>query len=149
MQRSESEPSGTVIADASDAMRIFSPSEAGSVSRFQGLRRCLVVNQRFLNQERSKHDGQDGPVLAALASLVIRDVAQSVLLCGHVGGATQVFSVEDCVMVLACGQLRLSGCRRLKVYVHCTSQPAMDQCDDIDMAALPECFVRATRWKVG
>ena len=48
---------------------------------------------------------------------------------------------QDCVLLVASGQMRLHNCHNCVVYLHCTSKPVIELSDSIKFAPLPSIFV--------
>lgn len=79
---------------------------------------------------------------APFAGLTIKNVRQSLLLCGRVDGPAHITNVQDSVLVAKCRQFRMHDCRNVDVYLTCTSGPVIEDCSNIRFAKLPETYVR-------
>lgn len=78
---------------------------------------------------------------SALAGLTLRDVRGSLLVCGRVAGPAHATGLQECVLVVACGQLRLHACRNTVVYLWCASRPVVEDCVGVRFARLPAAYV--------
>ncbi|KAI9707310.1 MAG: hypothetical protein M1836_000270 [Candelina mexicana] len=103
-----------------------SASHATSSGSLTALRRCVV--------DMSVPTASGQP----FAGLTLKNVRDSLLICGHVNGSTHVTSVENSVIVVACRQFRMHECRGCDVYLFCASRPIIEGCNDIRFAPLPE-----------
>ncbi|KAI9717370.1 MAG: hypothetical protein M1812_004722 [Candelaria pacifica] len=105
-----------------------SASHATSSGSLTSLRRCVV------DMSVSTASGQP------LAGLTLKNIRDSLLVCGHVNGPTHVTGVENSVIVVACRQFRMHECRGCDVYLLCASRPIIEGCNDIRFAPLPELY---------
>lgn len=83
------------------------------------------------------------------ASLTMKGVQRSLLLCGKVDGPAHVTGIENSVLVLDCRQLRMHDCNNVDVYLHCSSRPIIEDCRGVKFAELPKayvCFSCLLRW---
>ncbi|KAH0542356.1 hypothetical protein FGG08_003201 [Glutinoglossum americanum] len=107
-----------------------SASSATSSGSLTSLKRCVV----------------DMSVLTAsgepFAGLALKNICDSLVVCGHVDGPAHVTGVEDSVIVVACRQLRMHDCKGVDVYLLCASRPIIEDCSNIRFAPLPESYVR-------
>lgn len=76
------------------------------------------------------------------ASLTIRNVKESLLVCGQVGGPTHVTGVERSVVVVSCRQFRMHDCKDVDVYLSSSSNPIIEGCSNIRFARTPRAYVR-------
>jgi hypothetical protein len=76
------------------------------------------------------------------ASLTMKGVRKSLLLCGKVDGPAHVTGIENSVLVLDCRQLRMHDCKNVDVYLQCLSRPIIEDCYGIRFAELPQAYVR-------
>ncbi len=106
-----------------------SASHATSSGSLTSLRRCVV------DMSIPTASGQP------FAGLALKNIRDSLLVCGHVNGPTHVTGVENSVIVVTCRQFRMHGCRGCDVYLFCTSRPIIEGCKDIRFSPLPEAYV--------
>jgi hypothetical protein len=72
------------------------------------------------------------------AGVVIRDVQNSVVVCGNVSGPVHITNVTNSVLVMTCRQFRMHDSTNVKVYLHCSSKPIIEDCKGIQFAPLPK-----------
>ncbi|KAL1990132.1 hypothetical protein VTN49DRAFT_5971 [Thermomyces lanuginosus] len=87
------------------------------------------------------------------ASLTIKGVRESLLICGHVEGPAHITGVEHSVIVVACRQFRMHNCVDVDVYLSCTSNPIIEDCSGIRFGQIPKAYslgqsfpAEADRW---
>ena len=78
------------------------------------------------------------------AGLAVRNVSQSLLVCGNVNGATHVTGVDQSIIVVSTRQFRMHECQDCVVYLHVWSKPIIEDCHGIQFAPLPGGYVRST-----
>ena len=76
-----------------------------------------------------------------LPALTVKDVADSLILAGQVGGAIHITGAENTVIAVTCRQFRMHQCKKVDVYLNCTSRPIIEDCEEIRFAPLPEVLV--------
>ncbi|KAF2466742.1 tubulin-specific chaperone c [Lindgomyces ingoldianus] len=103
-----------------------SASHATSSGTVSNLRRCVV--------DLSPPTSNGG----AFAGLALKNIKDSLIVCGHVAGPIHITSVENSVIVTACRQFRMHASRNTDVYLHCSSRPIIEDCEEIRFAPLPE-----------
>ena len=72
------------------------------------------------------------------ANLTVKDVDQSLLICGSFQGSAHVTAMRDSVLLVAARQLRLHDCRNCAVYLHVSSAPIIENCSTMRFAELPD-----------
>ncbi|THW30321.1 TBCC-domain-containing protein [Aureobasidium pullulans] len=77
---------------------------------------------------------------SAFATLTLKNVKESLIVCGHVDGAVHITGVEDSVLVVATRQFRMHESKNVKVYMLCKSRPIIEDCEGIEFAELPGCY---------
>lgn len=107
-----------------------SSSHTAGSATISNLRRSIV--------DLSPSTTHGGP----FASLMLKNVKGSLIVCGHIAGPIHVTDVENSVLVIACRQFRMHGSRGVDVYLHCTSRPIIEDCQSIRFAPLPTTYVR-------
>lgn len=87
--------------------------------------------------------GEGGSDSAAqpFASLMIKDVDNSVIVAGHVDGPVHVTGVRDSVVVVAARQVRVHECERTTFYLHVGSRPIIEDCKGVRFGRAPGCYV--------
>lgn len=78
------------------------------------------------------------------ASMTIRDVKQSLLLCNQTNGPAHITGVENSIIVVTCRQFRMHHCKDVDVYLSCSSNPIIEDCSNIRFGRIPKahvCFV--------
>ena len=75
------------------------------------------------------------------ANLTVKNVKQSLLICGSVQGSAHVTAVHDSVILVTALQLRMHDCRNCTVYLHVNSAPVIEDCSDMRFAELPPHYV--------
>lgn len=78
-----------------------------------------------------------------LATLAIKSVTKSLLLCGSVSGAAHITAVQDSTLVIWSRQVRMHECRNCVVYLRSASRPIIEDCESISFAPLPDILVNA------
>ena len=78
---------------------------------------------------------------APFAGLTIKDIRQSLLVCGRVSGPAHITDVEGSALVVTCRQFRMHECRNVDVYLSCSSRPIVENCQRIRFARIPETYV--------
>ncbi|KZF24547.1 TBCC-domain-containing protein [Xylona heveae TC161] len=104
-------------------------SHATSSGTLSSLRRCIV--------DMSIPTATGTP----FASLAIKNVRDSLLVCGHVNGPAHITGVQNSVMAVACRQFRMHQCKGVDVYLYCGSRPIIEDCEDIRFAPMPESYI--------
>ncbi|EPQ67277.1 Bgt-1621 [Blumeria graminis f. sp. tritici] len=79
-----------------------------------------------------------------LASLTIKNIKDSIVIVGQVDGAAHVTKVEDSILLLASRQVRVHECHNVKIYLHSTSRPIIEDCRSIQFAPIPQCLTTST-----
>ncbi|EOA89754.1 hypothetical protein ACJQWK_02381 [Exserohilum turcicum] len=96
------------------------------------LARCVVD----LSPSTSAADGG-----APFATLYLRNIKDSLIICGHVSGAVHITHVSNSVVVMACRQFRMHASRNVDIYLHSASRPIFEDCEGLRFAPLPECYI--------
>jgi hypothetical protein len=76
------------------------------------------------------------------ATLTLKNIKDSLIVCGQISGPTHITGVENSVLVTACRQFRMHGSKDVDVYLHCSSRPIIEDCQGIRFAPLPSTYVR-------
>lgn len=75
------------------------------------------------------------------AGLVIKEVTESLLLCGQVDGSAHITGVNHSTIVVSCHQFRMHDCVDVDVYLSCSSRPIIEDCSNIRFGKIPEIYV--------
>jgi hypothetical protein len=78
---------------------------------------------------------------SAFATLTLKNIKGSLIVCGHVDGAVHITDVQDSVLVVATRQFRMHESKNVKVYMLCKSRPIIEDCEGIEFAVMPDCYV--------
>lgn len=105
-----------------------SASHATSSGTVSNLRRCVV--------DLSPPTTNGGP----FASLILKNIKDSLIVCGRVNGPIHITGVENSVIVISCRQYRMHGSKNVDVYLYCSSRPIIEDCEEIRFASLPETY---------
>ena len=111
-----------------DDIHIILPPSAGhatSSGTLFNLRRCVV------DMSSPTSSGK------AFAGLTLKNIKESLIICGHVSGAAHLTNVHNSVIVVASRQFRMHDSTKCDVYLHATSRPIIEDCTDIQFAPLP------------
>ncbi|KAI0530354.1 tubulin binding cofactor C-domain-containing protein [Xylaria digitata] len=74
---------------------------------------------------------------APFAGLALRNIKHSLIVAGHVAGPAHITGIEDSIVVVAARQVRMHDCKNVRVYLHCTSHPIIEDCSQMAFAPLP------------
>ncbi|KAJ9620994.1 hypothetical protein H2203_007581 [Taxawa tesnikishii (nom. ined.)] len=74
------------------------------------------------------------------AGLTLKNVSNSLIVCGHVNGAAHITGVSDCVVVVACRQFRMHESKNVDVYLQCGSRPIIEACEGVRFAPFPATY---------
>ncbi|KAI9813534.1 MAG: hypothetical protein M1832_006265 [Thelocarpon impressellum] len=123
-----SHSSSVVVSNQRDVHIVLPSSAANATSSgsLTSLRHCVV--------DMSVPTASGQP----FAGLTLKNIRDSLIVCGHVNGPAHVTGVEDSVVVVACRQFRLHECRNVDVYLLCNSRPIIEDCSAIRFAPLSE-----------
>ena len=75
------------------------------------------------------------------AGLTLKNIKDSLIICGNVNGPIHVTDVHDSIVVVACRQFRMHECRGTDVYLLCTSRPIIEDCRNVRFSPLPIKYV--------
>lgn len=124
--------SNAVNISSHTGLHIILPSSAAhatSSGSLTNLRQCIV--------DMSVPTATGQP----FAGLTVKNVKQSLLICGNVSGAAHITAVDGSVILVATRQFRMHECKDCVVYLHVNSRPIIEDCYDIQFAPLPKCYV--------
>ena len=75
------------------------------------------------------------------ASLTVKGVRESLLVCGQVDGPAHVTAMENSVIVVSSRQFRMHSCADVDVYLSCSSNPIIEDCTNIRFCKIPRAYV--------
>ncbi|OJJ33914.1 hypothetical protein ASPWEDRAFT_41802, partial [Aspergillus wentii DTO 134E9] len=75
------------------------------------------------------------------ASLTVKGVKESLLVCGQVAGPAHITGVEHSVLVVSCRQFRMHNCSDVDVYLSSSSNPIIEDCTNIRFGRIPRAYV--------
>lgn len=79
---------------------------------------------------------------ASFASLMLNDIERSLIVAGRVGGPAHITGIKDSIVVVTARQVRIHDCKNVDFYLHCTSNPIIEDCTGLRFAPLPSSYVR-------
>ncbi|KAF1839589.1 TBCC-domain-containing protein, partial [Decorospora gaudefroyi] len=106
-----------------------SASHATSSGTISSLQRCVV------DLSPSTING------APFDVLYLKNIKDSLIICGQVAGAIHITDIENSVIVIACRQFRMHGSKNVDVYLHSTSRPIFEDCEGLRFAPLPGTYL--------
>lgn len=74
------------------------------------------------------------------ASLTVKNVKESLLICGQVNGPAHITGVEHSVIVVSCRQFRMHNCTDVDVYLSCSSNPIIEDCSNVRFGRIPKAY---------
>lgn len=77
------------------------------------------------------------------ASLMVKDIDESLLICGQVNGPAHITGMDHSVIVVSCRQFRMHNCKDVDVYLSCSSNPIIEDCSNIRFTRIPKAYVRS------
>lgn len=78
---------------------------------------------------------------APFATLTLKNIRDSLVVCGRVTGPTHITDVTSSTIVVAAGQFRMHGSKDVDVYLWCGSRPIIEDCEGIRFFTLPENYI--------
>ncbi|CAK4033571.1 Tubulin-folding cofactor C [Lecanosticta acicola] len=161
VDEAEAQDSGTEINQpgsggllAPETARVRTPSFSGSKSVTIGDREnvhivlptaashatssATVSNLRHSVVDMSQPTTQGQP----FATLTLKNIKSSLVVCGHVSGAAHLTNIRNSVIVVACRQFRMHESSNCDVYLLSTSRPIIEDCSAIRFAPLPNAYMR-------
>ncbi|KAF2220000.1 tubulin binding cofactor C-domain-containing protein [Elsinoe ampelina] len=73
----------------------------------------------------------------ALSSLSAKDISDSLLILGHIDGAVHITGLNTCRVAVSCRQFRMHESKDVDVYLSCSSEPIIEDCQTIRFGELP------------
>lgn len=78
---------------------------------------------------------------APLSGLTLKDISRSIIVCGVVSGPIHITNVKESILVVACRQFRMHECKDVDVYLHCGSNPIVEDVESVNFTPLPDEYV--------
>ena len=75
------------------------------------------------------------------ASLTIKGVGESLLICGQVNGPAHITGVDHSVIVVSSHQFRMHDCENVDIYLSCSSKPIIEDCKNVRFGRIPRAYV--------
>lgn len=75
------------------------------------------------------------------ATLTIKSVTESLLICGRTSGAAHITGVQNSTLVVWSRQVRMHECKGCLVYLRCGSRPIIEDCTGIRFIPFPHIYV--------
>ncbi|EAT80534.2 hypothetical protein SNOG_12122 [Parastagonospora nodorum SN15] len=77
---------------------------------------------------------------APFSALYLKNIKDSVIICGQVAGAVHITDVENSVLVVPTRQFRMHGSKKVDIYLHSASRPIIEDCENVRFAPMPDMF---------
>lgn len=122
----------SVSVDQHYGLHIMLPSSASKTTvpaSITSLRHCVV------DMSIPTQDGKP------FASLTVKGVKESLLICGQVEGPAHLTGIEHSVLVVSCRQFRMHNCVDVDVYLSCSSNPIIEDCTGVRFTRVPKNYV--------
>ncbi|EPS26925.1 hypothetical protein PDE_01865 [Penicillium oxalicum 114-2] len=74
------------------------------------------------------------------ASLTVKNIEESLLICGQVNGPAHITGMTRSIIVVSCRQFRMHNCSNVDVYLSCSSNPIIEDCSNIRFARIPKAY---------
>lgn len=74
------------------------------------------------------------------ATLTLKNIRDSLIVCGHVSGAAHLTRVTNSVIVVASRQFRMHESKDCDIYLRTSSRPIIEDCSGIRFTPLPETY---------
>jgi len=120
--------SGTIDMGDHDGVHIHLPSSTASASSAGTL---SILRRSVVDMNRPTSTG------FPFAGLTLRNIKQSLVLCGHVDGAIHLTDISNSIIVVASRQFRMHESRDCDIYLLTSSRPIIEDCHNIRFAPLP------------
>ena len=125
--------SSCVSVDNHHRLHIMLPSttsDAAVPASITSLRHC-VVDMSIPTANGKPH-----------TNLTIKNVKDSLLVCGQISGPAHIMDVRNSVIVVSCQQFRMHNCKNVDVYLSSSSNPIIEDCSNIRFGRIPKAYVR-------
>ncbi|KAF2657807.1 TBCC-domain-containing protein [Lophiostoma macrostomum CBS 122681] len=116
-----------------------SASHATSSGTVSNVRHSVVDLSPPTTSTTTNSTGASAP--SPFAGLTLKNIKDSLIICGAVAGSAHVTSVENSVVVVAtCRQFRMHSSKNVDVYLHCASRPIIEDCEGVRFAEVPGAY---------
>ncbi|KAI8057823.1 tubulin binding cofactor C-domain-containing protein [Syncephalis plumigaleata] len=86
-------------------------------------------------------ESSDKVAYRSLSALHIRQLKRCIVLLGNIEGSVMLHDCEQCILIMACRQFRMHTSKQCDIYIHCSSQPIIEHCEQIRFApSIPAFF---------
>nr|POF02292.1 tubulin-folding cofactor c [Quercus suber] len=102
-------------------------SHATSSGTLSNLHRCVVD----LSEPSGAHP---------FAGLSLKNISDSVIICGRVDGAAHLTALRNCLVVVQSRQVRIHESRDCDMYLATSSRPIIEDCHAMRLAPLPRLY---------
>jgi hypothetical protein len=92
----------------------------------------------ILNMRHCVVDLSAPTAIAPFSALYLRDISDSLIICGQVAGAIHITNVVNSVLVTSCRQFRMHASKNVDIYLHSASRPIIEDCERVRFAPMPE-----------
>jgi hypothetical protein len=79
-----------------------------------------------------------------LAGLILRDISNSIIICGVVSGPIHITNMKNSKLVVVCQQFRMHESKDVDIYLHCGSKPIVEDVEQVRFAPISDQFVSKT-----
>lgn len=76
------------------------------------------------------------------ATLTLKNIDQSLIVCGHVSGAAHLTNITNSIIVVASRQFRMHESKSCDVYLHASGRPIIEDCSGVRFAPLPDAYLK-------
>ncbi|KAF2033264.1 tubulin-specific chaperone-like protein c [Setomelanomma holmii] len=91
--------------------------------------------------QRSIIDLSPATQVSPFSALYLKNIKDSIIVCGQTAGAVHITDVEGTVLVISCRQFRMHGSKNVDIYLRSSSRPIIEDCKIVRFAPLPATFV--------
>ncbi|KAL4921806.1 tubulin binding cofactor C-domain-containing protein [Aspergillus aurantiobrunneus] len=121
----------SVTVNNHDGIHIMLPASGSSASvpaSVTSMRRCVV--------------DMSIPTVGGkpYASLTVKKATDTLLLCGQIDGPAHLTGVRNSIIVVNCRQFRMHECKSVDVYLSSSSNPIIEDCEDIRFGRIPRAY---------
>jgi hypothetical protein len=78
---------------------------------------------------------------APFSALYLKNIKNSLIICGQTAGAVHITNVQNSVLVISCRQFRMHASKKVDVYLHSASRPIIEDCEQVRFAPMPQTLV--------
>ena len=81
------------------------------------------------------------PAPLPFRSLALKNIKNSLIICGHVEGPVHITNLKNCVVMAMAQQVRIHECEDVTFYLHVLSRPIIEDCKNVRFAKTPAGYV--------